>query len=439
MCALPPPFTGEGWGGGSMSGHEDTPTRIGFAGPTSPAGGGGKEKDGRLAENILYFARALRAAGMPVGPGAVLDALTALQVAGVGTRVDFYATLHAVFVKRHEHSVLFDQTFRIFFRQRGLIEKMMAAMLPETLPSAPKPPEAGAQRIRDALFPGMDDREQEKEIEVDAWLTVSDREVLRKKDFAQMTAAEILAAKDAIARLTLPLDLVRTRRLTPNQHGHRVDLRRTLRASMKAGGAVIDLKYLGPRKKEPPIVALLDISGSMSQYTRLFLHFLHAITDARKRVTTFLFGTRLTNVTRAIRERDPDEALAACGASVADWAGGTRIASSLHAFNKHWARRMLGQGAVVLLITDGLERDGGETLAFEMDRLHRSCRRLIWLNPLLRFGGFEARAKGIKTMLPFVDELRPIHNLESMGELVRALSGKPAKGYDPKLMLKQVA
>lgn len=398
------------------------------------------ESQGRLAENILYFARALRAAGIPVGPGAVLDALEAVSVARVGTREDFYWTLHAVFVKRHEHSILFDQAFRIFFRRRGYIDKLIAAMLPETLPTAPKQPEAGAQRLQEALFAGANKREQEEqEVEIDARLTVSDREVLQKKDFAQMTAAEIAAAREAIAKLVLPLDLVRTRRLAPNRRGHLIDIRRTLRSSMKAGGALIDLKYLGPRVKEPPIVALLDISGSMSQYTRLFLHFLHAVTDARKRVTTFLFGTRLTNVTRAIRQRDPDEALAACGAHVVDWSGGTRIATSLHDFNKHWARRVLGQGAVVLLITDGLERDADDTLAFEMDRLHRSCRRLIWLNPLLRFDGFEPRAKGVRTMLPHVDELRPVHNLESMAALVRALSGQPVKGYDPKQLLRQVA
>lgn len=396
--------------------------------------------EGRLAENIVYFARALRAAGMPVGPGAVLDALEALSVARVGMRDDFYWTLHAVFVKRHEHTILFDQAFRIFFRKRGYIEKLIASMIPQTLEPAAKSPAPGAQRIQEALFSGLNERAQDQsEIDVDARLTVSDREVLQKKDFAQMTAAEIAAAKDAIARLRLPLDVVRTRRLTQDRHGHLIDIRRTLRASMKAGGAVIDLKYLGPRVKEPPVVALLDISGSMSEYTRLFLHFLHAVTDARKRVTTFLFGTRLTNVTRAIRQRDPDEALAACSANVADWSGGTRIASSLHIFNKQWARRVLGQGAVVLLITDGLERDADDTLAFEIDRLHRSCRRLIWLNPLLRFHAFEARAKGVQTMLPHVDELRPIHNLDSMKELVRALSGAPAKGYNPKDLLKQVA
>jgi uncharacterized protein with von Willebrand factor type A (vWA) domain len=395
---------------------------------------------GRLSENILYFARALRAAGIPVGPGAVLDALEALSVANVGTRDDFYWTLHAVFVKRHEHTILFDQAFRIFFRKRGYIEKMIASMLPEIAPGSPKASPPGAQRIQEALFSGINEKDQSKsEVELDARLTVSDREILQKKDFAQMTAAEIAAAKEAIARLTLPLDEVRTRRLAPNQHGHIIDVRRTLRASMKAGGALIDLRYLGPRVKEPPIVALLDISGSMSEYTRLFLHFLHAVTDARKRVTTFLFGTRLTNVTRAIRQRDPDEALAACSANVADWSGGTRIATSLHTFNKQWARRVLTQGAVVLLITDGLERDADDTLAFEIDRLHRSCRRLIWLNPLLRFHGFEARAKGVQTMLPHVDELRPIHNLESMTDLVRALSGASGRGFDPKHMLRQVA
>jgi uncharacterized protein len=397
------------------------------------------ESQGRLAENILYFARALRAAGIPVGPGAVLDALEALRVAHVGMRDDFYWTLHSVFVKRHEHTVLFDQAFRIFFRKRGYIEKMIASMLPETQAGAPKTPLPGAQRIQEALFSSLAREEDKSEVEIDARLTVSDREVLQKKDFAQMTVAEIAAAKEAISRLTLPLDEVRTRRMAASRRGHLIDIRRTLRASMKAGGAVIDLKYLGPRVKEPPIVALLDISGSMSEYTRLFLHFLHAVTDARKRVTTFLFGTRLTNVTRAIRQRDPDEALAACSADVADWSGGTRIASSLRVFNKRWARRVLSQGAVVLLITDGLERDADDTLSFDMDRLHRSCRRLIWLNPLLRFTGFEARAKGVRTMLPHVDELRPIHNLQSMAELVRALSGAPAKGYDPKEMLRQVA
>jgi uncharacterized protein len=397
------------------------------------------QQPGRLAENILYFARALRAAGIPLGPGAVLDALAAVQAAGVGTRTDFYWTLHAVFVKRHEHTILFDQAFRIFFRKRGYLERLLAEAMPQvTVPVEEQKP--ALQRIQEALFSQVGEREQERpEVEFDRRLTVSDREVLQKKDFAQMSAAEVAAAKEAIRKLVLPLDERRTRRLAPHPHGHMIDIRRTLRASMKGGGAFIDLKYLGPRTKAPPVVVLLDISGSMSQYSRLFLHFLHALTEQRKRVHTFLFGTRLTNVTRALKARDPDEALEACSGSVADWSGGTRIATSLHAFNKLWGRRVLGEGAIVLLITDGLERDGDETLAFEVDRLHRSCRRLIWLNPLLRFDKFEAKAKGIRTMLPHVDEFRAIHNLDSMAALVAALSDHRSRGADPKPWLKKVA
>ena len=382
------------------------------------------DQSGRLAENIVYFARALRAAGLPVGPQTVLDALEAVTTAGVGLREDFYWTLHAVFVKRHEHSLLFDQAFRIFFRRRGYLEKLMAMMLPQARVPLTEPPKPASTRVQDALFSefGGKREEQQREVELGARLTVSDRELLQKKDFAQMTAAEIASAKDAIKRLVLPLNQVKTRRLALDRRGRIIDVRHTLRASMKAGGAFIDLKYRGPKTKMPPIVALLDISGSMNEYTRLFLHFLHAVTDARKRVHTFLFGTRLTNVTRALKAKDPDEALAACSISVVDWSGGTRIATSLRAFNKLWARRVLTQGAIVLLITDGLERDPDDRLAFEIDRLHRSCRRLVWLNPLLRYQGFEAKAKGVQTMLPHVDELRPIHNLQSMAELCRALS-----------------
>ena len=378
---------------------------------------------GRLAENIVHFARALRTAGIPVGPGAALDALAAVRAAGVGTRDDFYWTLHAVFVKRHERSLLFDQAFRIFFRRRGHLDQLLA-MLPRAPPRGPEKPPPGAQRLAEALLSSREEGERKPpQLEMDARLTVSDREVLRSKDFAQMTADEIAAAKDAIKRLVLSLDEVKTRRLAPHRHGHIVDIRRTLRASLKAGGAVIDLKYLGPRKKLPPIVALLDISGSMSQYTRLFLHFLHAVTDARKRVHTFLFGTRLTNVTRAIKAKDVDEALAAVSANVADWSGGTRIGNCLREFNLRWSRRVLGQNAVVLMISDGLDGDVGEGLAREMERLHKSCRKLIWLNPLLRYEGFEARPAGVRAMLPHVDEFLPVHNIASLVDLSRALEG----------------
>ncbi|WP_460451841.1 vWA domain-containing protein [Alsobacter sp. SYSU BS001988] len=402
------------------------------------------DETGRLAENIAYFARALREAGLPVGPGSVLDAIAAVESARVGTREDFYWTLHAVFVKKHEHSDVFAQAFRIFWRRKALIEKIIASMSPATPPSRDektKKPDAGALRAAQALLKQdkpLEPQEEQKE-EFSARLTVSEREILQAKDFAQMSAEEIARAQRAIARLRLPDDEVLTRRMTASSRGSRIDLRRSLRQSLRAGGAVIELARREQAVRHPPLVALCDISGSMADYTRLFLHFLHTLTDARRRVHTFLFGTRLTNVTRALKSRDPDEALALCSAQVQDWSGGTRIATCLHDFNRQWSRRVLGQGAVVLLFTDGLERDGSADLKAEMDRLHRSCRRLVWLNPLLRFGGFEAKAQGIRAMLPHVDEFRPIHNLQSMETLAQALSSAGTGDADPRRWLSQVA
>jgi uncharacterized protein with von Willebrand factor type A (vWA) domain len=378
---------------------------------------------GQMADNIIGFARALRAAGLPVGPGAVIDALNAIQLIDIGKRADLFTTLEAIFVKRHEHALVFAQAFDLFFRAAEEWKHLLDSVpLPD---QAKKPPPPASRRVQEAMSqPSMSPaQEQPKEQEIK--LSVSDREVLQKKDFAQMSAGEIAQVTRAIAAMSLPQAELRTRRFQPDARGLKLDLRRTLRGSLRTGGDIVDIRRLGLIDRPAPIVALLDISGSMSEYTRLFLHFLHAITDARKRVSVFLFGTRLTNVTRALRARDPDEALASCSASVEDWAGGTRISESLHSFNKLWGRRVLGQGAIVLLISDGLEREADAKLSFEMDRLHRSCRRLIWLNPLLRFDGFEAKAQGIKMMLPHVDEFRPVHNLSSMEGLIKALSAPP--------------
>jgi uncharacterized protein len=380
---------------------------------------------GQIADNVIGFARALRAAGIPVGPGAVIDALNALQVIEIGNRADVFTTLESIFVKRHEHALIFAQAFELFFRAAEDWKHMLDSVpLPE---HARKKPPPASRRVQEALSQSQMIETPQAQEQEQLRLSVSDKEVLQKKDFAQMTAAEIAEVTRAIAQMKLPQAQLRTRRYQPDARGLRLDMRRTLRGSLRTGGDIIDIHRLGRIDKPAPIVALLDISGSMSEYTRLFLHFLHAITDARKRVSVFLFGTRLTNVTRALRARDPDEALASCSSAVEDWAGGTRIATSLHTFNKLWGRRVLGQGAVVLLISDGLEREADARLAFEMDRLHRSCRRLIWLNPLLRYGGFEAKAQGIKMMLPHVDEFRPVHNLSSIEGLIAALSAGPAR------------
>ena len=377
---------------------------------------------GRTADNIVGFARALRAAGIPVGPGAVIDALNAIELIEIGNRADVFTTLEAIFVKRHEHAVIFAQAFDLFFRAADEWKQMLDSV---PLPDQPKKkPQAGSRRVQEAFSQTQMTETPQAQAE-EVRLSVSDKEILQKKDFAQMTAAEIAEVTRAIANMKLPQAELRTRRYRPDARGLKLDMRRTLRGSLRTGGDIIDIRKLGRIEKPAPIVALLDISGSMSEYTRLFLHFLHATTDARKRVSVFLFGTRLTNVTRSLRARDPDEALARCSSAVEDWAGGTRIATSLHTFNKLWGRRVLGQGAIVLLISDGLEREADARLAFEMDRLHRSCRRLIWLNPLLRYGGFEPKAQGIKMMLPHVDEFRPVHNLKSIEGLIGALSSMP--------------
>jgi len=374
---------------------------------------------GNIADNVVGFARALRAAGVPVGSGAVIDAMNALQVIDIGNRGDVFTTLEAIFVKRRDHALIFAQAFALFFRAAQEWQHLLDSVpLPD---HARKPPPPASRRVQEAFSQGST-MEQPQAEEQEVRLSVSDREVLQKKDFAQMSAAEIAQATRAIEKMRLPQAELETRRYQPDARGLKLDMRRTLRASLRTGGEIIDIRRLGRIEKPAPIVALLDISGSMSEYTRLFLHFLHAIMDARKRVSVFLFGTRLTNVTRALRQRDPDEALASCSKTVEDWAGGTRIATSLHTFNKMWARRVLGQGAIVLLISDGLEREADSRLAFEIDRLQRSCRRLIWLNPLLRFDGFEPKAHGIKLMLPHVDEFRPVHNLASIEGLITALS-----------------
>jgi hypothetical protein len=398
---------------------------------------------GHLSENIAHFGRALRTAGLPIGPRTVLDAIAAVEAAGLSGREDFYWTLHAVFVTRRDQSLVFDQAFRLFWRRRALLEKMMAMMSPVSpVKEAANKGEKPKQRVADSLFAGIRDQEvrEKPRIALDTRMTVSDAEILRSRDFEDMSAAELAEAKRAIDRLVLPMNAVKVRRFAPDPHGRLFDPRRTLRSSLKAGGALIDLKYRAHQEQRPPLVALCDISGSMSDYSRVFLHFLHALSKSGRTVHSFTFATELTNITRALKaNKDPDEALAACGVSVRDWDGGTRISAALAAFNRRWNRRVLGQGAIVLLITDGLEREVTPELTAEIDRLHRSCRRLVWLNPLLRFDGFEALAGGIRAMLPHVDEFRTLHNLNAMADLCAALDARRSPEADPRRWLSRAA
>ncbi len=387
--------------------------------------------DGKLALNITHFARALRKAGVPVGTGRVVDAIRAVEAAGFGDRRDFYYTLEACFVSRPEHRVIFAQIFRLFWRDPQFVEHMMQMLVPMVrgLNEAPAP-SAAERRAAEALIDGAEapQRREEtegEEIEVDARLTFSAEEKLRRMDFEQMSTAEQAAARRAIAKLELPVRPIASRRTRVDARGRVADWRGTMRAALRSGGEVQALVTRARRTRWPNLVALCDISGSMSAYSRIMLHFLHTAANAKgagwAQVHAFTFGTRLTNITRHLRHRDVDAALAAAGKEALDWEGGTRIGACLHDFNRDWSRRVLGQGAVVLLITDGLDRDDPVRLGYEMERLHLSARRLIWLNPLLRWDGFAPRARGVRAMLPHVDSFRSCHNLASLEELVAVL------------------
>jgi len=389
---------------------------------------------GRLAENILYFARTLRDAGMKLGPSSVVDCVRAVEAGGLSDRDDFYWTLHCILVNRKEDRVVFDEAFKLYWRSRELVEKMIQMFSPQMRDDSERQkPKAGESRVSQAMFQDEQPAQEYErpEIEVDASFTSSAKEVLREQDFAQMTAAEIALARAAMAKMKLPVREVQTRRFKSVSRVAKADPRKMMAKAMRTGGDLILPQFKEPRRVEPPVVILADISGSMSQYSRTFLHFFHALSENQRKVHTFLFGTRLTNVTRQLRNKDIDVALDECAEAVDDWSGGTRIGETLYEFNRLWSRRVLGQGAIVVLVTDGLERDVDDMLTHEMDRLHRSCRRLIWLNPLLRFDQFKAAAKGVRAMLPHVDEFRPVHSLDSLQGLCYALGGEANRQYNP--------
>ena len=392
---------------------------------------------GKLAANIMHFARVLRGAGLPVGPASVLDALDAAQSGSLRTRDDFYWTLHAILVKRREHKEIFDQAFHVFWKKPKMLEQLMQLMFQQiTRATGDKPKDPGFRRLAEAMFDKTEtqSRRQEKPeaLELDAALTASANDILRAKDFEQMTLLEQMQAKKAIALLRLQRRETRTRRFQPNLAGVNIDMRRTLRQSLRSGGDMISLARREPQTRERPLVVLCDISGSCSNYSRMFLHFLHGLVNDRHGITVFLFGTRLTNVTRELQHLDVDEAIAKVSAAVKDWSGGTRIGATLKEFNYKWARRVLTQGADVLLMTDGLERDDTVQLITEMQRLRRSAKHIVWLNPLLRFDRFEARAAGIRAMMPYVDEFRPVHSLNSLSDLAQALGKQTRAAHDPR-------
>ena len=383
----------------------------------------GEAESGHLADNILMFCRTLRNAGLPIGPGRVIEAMAAVRRAGIERRDDFYWALRAVLVNDPAQFRLFDQVFHVYFRNPRLLERMMSLLLPTLeADSSGTPAEAPTRRLLEALSGAASfDQDQGTQIEIDQSGSWSRREVLRRKDFEDMSLEEQSEADELLRAEMLTIADMPIRRFRPHAYGNRYDLRRSMRLVLKNNGQLIELARKRRRRQPPPLVLICDISGSMSRYSRAFLFFAHLMSSRQRMVHTFVFGTRLTNITRRLADKDIDRALEAVSADVQDWDGGTRIAECLECFNMDWGRRVLGQSAAVILLSDGLERDSKADLGFQMQRLHRSCRQLIWMNPMLRYAAFEPRAAGIRTMLPHVDLFLPAHNIERLGQLGRLL------------------
>ncbi|MDB5816546.1 MAG: hypothetical protein JWQ11_186 [Rhizobacter sp.] len=380
-----------------------------------------------IADNIVHFARILRTAGMPIGPDRVLAALAAIEQVGVARRGDVHAALCAVMLDRHDQQPLFDAAFDAFFRDPKLTEQMMHALLPKVSGRGDKQQARRNNRLAEALAPPRPkavanpaNQTAEEELQFETVMTPSERERLQQADFETMSTAEFDLARRIAEQLPPPVEPVKRRRHEAASRGT-LDLRATM-LRMARQPHTLTPSFTKPRYELPTIVVLLDISGSMDRYARLFLHYVHGLTARHLNVHTLTFGTRLTNITRSLRHRDPDVALAHADAQVKDWKGGTRIASCLHEFNQHWGRRLLGANAALILVTDGLDRDEQGELTRVAAQTRRLAHQITWLNPLLRFDGFEPRAAGVRALLPNVDRFLPVHNLASLADLGRALA-----------------
>lgn len=382
----------------------------------------------RITQHIIAFGRVLRRAGLEVATGQIIDAMRATQLIGLKSRADVYQGLFSVFVTRREQVELFNQAFHLFWRAPSKLPQVMSLILPQL-----KMPETAqakqSLRVKQALAeneaqikPPESRPKNEKKEAVDLVLTYSSLEVLRKKDFAAFSNEEVVMARQVLSEMNWNIPSKRTRRFNPNAKGRMFDLRKTVRKNMRNQGELIQLSWRANQTRMRDIVVLCDISGSMERYSRMLLHFMHAVTAGMRRVETFVFGTRLTRITRYLQQRDIDDAVSSVSQKVNDWAGGTRIGDALKDFNYLWARRVLRSGAVVMVISDGWDRGDIPLFEREVARLSRSCYRLIWLNPLLGYENYEPLTRGIKAAMPYIDDFLPVHNLESLEQIGEVLS-----------------
>jgi hypothetical protein len=376
--------------------------------------------------NLLLFGRLLRGLGMDVNPGRMIDLVSVLDLISLNRKDDVHGAMRSLLVHKREEFALFDAAFEAFWRD-GLGEwkdvDLDAFNRPPPRSKRPRttPPPLNEQDAEDDAPNNQSTNNQQPILMVTR--TYSDREVLRHKNFGELSGEELNDIKRLMRELVWNLGERRTRRYEPGR-GALFDMRRTMRRNLKHGGEMMQWDMRSPKIKPRPLVIIADISGSMERFTRLLLHFLYSLVEGltNQTVESFVFSTRLTRITRQLRNRDVDAALSEVSKVVTDWNGGTRIGESMKTFNFEWGRRALGHGAVVLVISDGWDRGDPNLLGAEMARLHRSCHRLIWLNPLLGSPEYEPLTRGMQAALPHCDDFLPVHNLKSLEELAEKLN-----------------
>ena len=376
-----------------------------------------------FTDHVIAFGRVLRRLGFNIAPSHLTLALQAVQAVGISRKEDVRAALKSCLVHKREEIELFDQAFYLFWKAPTHIPEVMNWLLQTThLPDTVD--NKGHNRVQEALQEAPpppsappSDQESETRIEIDQIVTYSPSELLRKKDFAAFTNEEIATAKRYIERFEWPIPPFPTRRFISNNSGRTLDLRNTIRIGLRHNGEFLRLAKKGRRTRMRPVVVLCDISGSMERYARMLLHFMYAVIQNQRRVESFVFGTRLTRITHYLKHKDIDDALDIVSKHVFDWSGGTKIGESIRTFNFEWIRRVLRSRSIVLIISDGWDRGDNHLLRREMGRLSRSCHRLIWLNPLMGYEGYEPLTLGMQAALPYVDDLLPVHNLHSLEQL----------------------
>jgi len=385
----------------------------------------GDARSGKLADNIAGFGRALRRAGVRVDSARIALAQQAAQIVDVGRKEDLGAAMEAVMVSREQDRLVFRELFDAFFRDPRMAHKLLAQMLP----SAEGQAEASKRRprVREALSPPQalgrqPPSPQDRTVDLDAAMTASDVDRLRHADFNALGAAEYRLVEKLAREVAMPVPFVRARRTRPGARGTRLHWARTLRHASRTGNELMELRRLQRGEERLPLLVLVDVSGSMERYARLLLAFLHAATRGQRRRDVFAFGTRLTDLTASFRLGDSDAMLAAAGAAISDFAGGTRLGESLATLRQHHARRLVGRRTLVLVISDGLDTGEPEQLAEELAWLKRRCRRLLWLNPLLRFDGYAPLARGAAVLHRYADRMLAVHNLAKLEELAAHLA-----------------